>query len=47
MKKRILSFALVMVLAVSMLLGCTSDEKDGKTKVVINEDAHSIFNAPM
>ena len=47
MKKRILSFALVMVLAVSMLLGCTSDKKDGKTKVVLNEVAHSIFYAPM
>ncbi len=47
MKKRILSFALVMVLAVSMLLGCTSDKKDGMTKVVLNEVAHSIFYAPM
>ena len=47
MKKRILSFALVMVLAVSMLLGCTSDKQEGKTKVVLNEVAHSIFYAPM
>lgn len=47
MKKRILSFALVMALAVSMLLGCTSDKQEGKTKVVLNEVAHSIFYAPM
>ncbi len=47
MKKRILSFALVAVLAISMLLGCSSDKEDGKTKVVLNEVAHSIFYAPM
>lgn len=47
MKKRILAFALVTVLAATLLLGCSPKEESGKTKVVLNEVAHSIFYAPM
>lgn len=47
MKKRILGFALVAVLTVTSLLACSSEEKTGNTKVVLNEVAHSIFYAPM
>lgn len=47
MKKRILAFALVTVLAATLLLGCSPKEESSKTKVVLNEVAHSIFYAPM
>lgn len=47
MKKRILAFALVTVLAATLLLGCSPKEDTGNTKVVLNEVAHSIFYAPM
>lgn len=50
MKKRILSLALISLLATVTLLGCTpkdSTEKTENTKVVLNEVAHSIFYAPM
>ena len=47
MKKRILAFALATVLAATLLLGCSPKEENGKTKVVLNEVAHSIFYAPM
>lgn len=50
MKKRVLS-CLVCVLGVMLLFaGCNQTEtsgKEGKTKVVLNEVAHSIFYAPM
>ena len=56
MKKRLLAFGLVMLVAMTALFGCTSEkekiDKDGTdktelTKVVLNEVAHSIFYAPM
>jgi NitT/TauT family transport system substrate-binding protein len=47
MKKRILAFTLVAVLVMTMLLGCSAKEETSKTKVVLNEVAHSIFYAPM
>lgn len=47
MKKRILAFALITALAVTSLLGCSTTEEAGTTKVVLNEVAHSIFYAPM
>lgn len=47
MKKRILAFALILVLAATLLLGCSPKEESGNTKVVLNEVAHSIFYAPM
>lgn len=47
MKKRLLAFALMAVLAVTSLLGCSSKEESENTKVVLNEVAHSIFYAPM
>ena len=50
MKKRIVSLALIALLATVSLLGCTPKEepkKSGNTKVVLNEVAHSIFYAPM
>jgi len=47
MKKRILAFTLVAVLVTTMLLGCSTKEETGNTKVVLNEVAHSIFYAPM
>ncbi len=47
MKKRIIAFALILALAITPLIGCSSKEKDGNTKVVLNEVAHSIFYAPM
>ena len=50
MKKRILAFLTVMVLALSTLFGCTpAEETNGETgtKLVLNEVAHSIFYAPM
>lgn len=52
MKKRLLSFFVVMVLAAFSLCACgkaddTTKDGDTKTKVVLNEVAHSIFYAPM
>ncbi len=52
MKKRLLSFFLVLMLAVCALSACgkaddTNKDGDAKTKVVLNEVAHSIFYAPM
>lgn len=56
MKKRLLAFGLVMLVAMTALFGCTSEkekiDQDGTdktelTKVVLNEVAHSIFYAPM
>ena len=47
MKKRIIALALILTLAITPLIGCSSKEKDGNTKVVLNEVAHSIFYAPM
>ena len=50
MKKRILAFLTIMVLALSSLFACTpAEETNGETetKLVLNEVAHSIFYAPM
>lgn len=56
MKKRILTFFMIGVLACMPLLGCVSVENNSEplntsegsnTKVVLNEVAHSIFYAPM
>ena len=47
MKKRIFACILIAVLAATSLLGCTKDEENSTTKVVLNEVAHSIFYAPM
>lgn len=49
MKKRILAFLLITVLAVTSLLACSKEEtkESGTTKVVLSEVAHSIFYAPM
>lgn len=50
MKKRLLTFFMFGMLALSTLFGCvsikTTSETDN-TKVVLNEVAHSIFYAPM
>ena len=47
--KRIGAVLLGAMLTVPALIGCGGSEttKDGKTKVVLNEVAHSIFYAPM
>lgn len=47
MKKQILALALVPILAIMLLIGCTPEKETGNTKVVLNEVAHSIFYAPM
>ena len=47
MKKRLFAFGLIMILTMTTLLGCSPKEETGKTKVVLNEVAHSIFYAPM
>lgn len=50
MKKRLLAFFTVMVVALSSLYACTpAEETNGETstKVILNEVAHSIFYAPM
>jgi len=49
MKKRILAFLLITVLAVTSLLACSKEDtkESGATKVVLSEVAHSIFYAPM
>ncbi len=50
MKKRILSFFLTAICIMSCLCACGKAEsvsKNGQTKVVLNEVAHSIFYAPM
>lgn len=44
MKRRILAYMLVFVLAACSLTGCTKESK--LTKVTLNEVAHSIFYAP-
>lgn len=47
MKKRLIALALITVLAITSLIGCSPKEETGNTKVVLNEVAHSIFYAPM
>ena len=59
MKKKVVSVFLVIAMAITTLLGCTSEKQDVKststesvkdtklTKVILNEVAHSIFYAPM
>lgn len=47
MKNRLIAFALIFVLSISALIGCSSKEETGNTKVILNEVAHSIFYAPM
>ncbi|HKM03029.1 MAG TPA: ABC transporter substrate-binding protein [Lachnospiraceae bacterium] len=47
MKKRILSFTLVLILAMGMLIACGKKAPSELTKVTLNEVAHSIFYAPM
>ena len=59
MKKKAVSVFLVIAMAITTLLGCTSEKQDVKststesvkdtklTKVILNEVAHSIFYAPM
>ena len=47
MKKRLIAVLLIVALTAMMIPGCTSKEKPGYTKVVLNEVAHSIFYAPM
>ena len=45
--KKILSFALAAILAISCLTGCGAVENSNLTKVTLSEVAHSIFYAPM
>ncbi|MBE5873916.1 MAG: ABC transporter substrate-binding protein [Lachnospiraceae bacterium] len=50
MKKRILSCFLCVLSVAFLLTGCSkadATDTEGKTKVVLNEVAHSIFYAPM
>ena len=59
MKKKAVSVFLVIAIAITALLGCTSENQDVEststesvtdtklTKVILNEVAHSIFYAPM
>ena len=47
MKKRILAIVLISLLCITPLLGCSRKDKNGNTKVVLSEVAHSIFYAPM
>lgn len=58
MKKRLLAAGLVLAMVLTILAGCSSDEKTAAetsgeaekaemVKVVLNEVAHSIFYAPM
>lgn len=59
MKKKVVSVFLVIAMAITALLGCTSENQDAEststesvkdtklTKVILNEVAHSIFYAPM
>ena len=47
MKKHLLAFGLIVVLIMTSLIGCSPKKETGKTKVVLNEVAHSIFYAPM
>lgn len=59
MKKKVVSVFLVIAMAITTLLGCTSENQDVEststesvkdtklTKVILNEVAHSIFYAPM
>lgn len=49
MRKRILTFILVVAVVATSLLACSREEQteNGTTKVVLNEVAHSIFYAPM
>ena len=46
-RKRTAIFFLVSIFAVLGLTGCGGEKTDGKTDVVLNEVAHSIFYAPM
>lgn len=45
--KKILSFALAAILALSCLTACSTGENSNLTKVTLSEVAHSIFYAPM
>jgi NitT/TauT family transport system substrate-binding protein len=45
--RKILALSLSAMLLALSLGGCADKETDGKTKVVLNEVAHSIFYAPM
>ncbi len=45
--KKILSFALAAILALSCLTACSAGENSNLTKVTLSEVAHSIFYAPM
>lgn len=45
--KKILSFALAAILALSCLTACGTGENSNLTKVTLSEVAHSIFYAPM
>lgn len=47
MKKKLLSLLIVTALFVSLLLACGSKEESTRTKITLNEVAHSIFYAPM
>ncbi len=50
MKRKLMVLCLTFVMMTSVLCGCTNTQETGsakKTKVVLNEVAHSIFYAPM
>ncbi|MCI5584385.1 MAG: ABC transporter substrate-binding protein [Lachnospiraceae bacterium] len=46
MKKKLMVFFMLMAMALASLTGC-QDGTVGKTKVTLNEVAHSVFYAPM
>ena len=46
MKKKLMVFFMLMAMALTSLTGC-QDGTVGKTKVTLNEVAHSVFYAPM
>ena len=47
MKKRIIALFLSVVLITCSFSGCGKEESGNKSKIVLNEVAHSIFYAPM